>query len=324
MRRLAALIPLLVLVLLGGPVQPCAALTFFDNFDDGDAGGWFIPAEQGGGNWRVEDGTLVQDLGGERYKFLVESPPVSTQSVEALVSTNDPPGYGGVTIWYQDAGTWVDIFVYRQSDVASSLSIVESFDGTGQGFVFDFFHAHDGFSWYDLRVDADSATGELALYVDGARLFTYRAATTYRTGLSGLNSGNTGGRFDDFRLTGLTGAEPVIVSIDVRPGSSLNRINARSNGMVPVAILSTEDLNALSEVDQSSLTFGPTGDEASAAFCNARGVDVNGDGLKDLVCHFRTQNAAFQCEDGVGILRGRTVTGEFLEGSQAVSIEPCK
>ena len=49
-------------------------------------------------------------------------------------------------------------------------------------------HASD--RWYNLKVDADSATGELAIYLDDAYIFTYFASTPYRSGLSGVISGN--------------------------------------------------------------------------------------------------------------------------------------
>jgi hypothetical protein len=52
-----------------------------------------------------------------------------------------------------------------------------------------------------LRVDANSATGELRFYIDDIYLFTHDASTPYRTGLSGVNSGNSGVYFDNFTLT---------------------------------------------------------------------------------------------------------------------------
>jgi hypothetical protein len=112
------------------------------------------------------------------------------------------------------------------------------------------------------------------------------------------------------------------VDIDIKPGSYPNSINPRSKGKIPVAILSSMDFDAPTEVDMESLTFGPTGDEESLAFCSRSSEDVNDDGYDDLVCHFYTRNAEFQCADSEGILIGKTVDDTPLEGSDSVRIVP--
>jgi len=114
------------------------------------------------------------------------------------------------------------------------------------------------------------------------------------------------------------------VTIDIKPGGDPNSINPRNMGKIPVAILSKKDFDAPSQVDQNSLTFGSTGNEKSLAFCNQSSKDVNGDGFKDVVCHFNTQSTGFQCFDTVGILRGKTVNGTPIEASDSVKIVRCK
>jgi hypothetical protein len=122
-----------------------------------------------------------------------------------------------------------------------------------------------------------------------------------------------------------TAVQPIEVAIDIRPWGSLNRINPRSHGMVPVAILSTADFDAFSQVDQNSLTFGATGDENSFAFCTRRPKDVNRYGVKgDLVCQFHIHNAGFQCGDTQGILKGATKEGTPIQGSDSVRFVSCK
>jgi len=110
----------------------------------------------------------------------------------------------------------------------------------------------------------------------------------------------------------------VHVSIDIKPGSSTNSINARSRGKIPVAILSSSDFNAPVHVDVASLTFGRTGTERSLAFCNAQ--DVNRDGLEDLLCHFDTQSAAFERGATGGELQGNTITGTRLGGTDSIRV----
>jgi probable HAF family extracellular repeat protein len=114
------------------------------------------------------------------------------------------------------------------------------------------------------------------------------------------------------------------VTIDIKPGGNSNCINSRNRGKIPVAILSTKDFDAPSQVDKKSLTFGSTGDEESLAFCNRFSRDVDGDGLKDVVCYFSTQSTGFSCADTEGILRGRTVDDTPIEGSDSIKIVRCQ
>ena len=110
------------------------------------------------------------------------------------------------------------------------------------------------------------------------------------------------------------------VSIDIKPGSTVNPIRLSSLGTIPVAILSTADIDAPAEVDRTSLTFGRTGDEQSLASCSTLVQDVNWDGLPDLVCRFKTRLTQFKIGDTVGVLKGQTLDGALIEGSDAVRI----
>lgn len=117
----------------------------------------------------------------------------------------------------------------------------------------------------------------------------------------------------------------ITVTIDIRPWSKLNPINYKSRGVLPVAILSTDDFDAPNKVDQNSLTFGAAGDEKSLAFCNRRPKDIARDGSKDdLVCHFFIEVAGFECGDTEGILKGKTMDGVAIEGKDLVKIINCK
>ncbi len=108
--------------------------------------------------------------------------------------------------------------------------------------------------------------------------------------------------------------------IDIKPGSRENPINRKSEGKIPVAILSTADWSAPASVDRLSLTFGHDGTEPSLAFCNEDSQDVNGDGLPDLVCHFTTQLTGFQPGDTFGILNGKTKDGGAFTAKDSVRI----
>jgi hypothetical protein len=116
--------------------------------------------------------------------------------------------------------------------------------------------------------------------------------------------------------------EPVAVltvALDVKPDSADNPINPKSNGVIPVAILSTGGFDA-STVDQASLKFGP-----GEALAQGRGQleDVNGDGRVDLVLHFRTQDAGIQCGDSSVSITGQTVNGIPIRGNDSIRTVGC-
>jgi hypothetical protein len=100
-------------------------------------------------------------------------------------------------------------------------------------------------------------------------------------------------------------------------------MNPRSNEKIPVVILSTETFDPMS-IDQSSLTFGQTGEEASLSRCNKRGIDVNRDGHPDLVCHFRNKDAGFDQYTLEAKLAGQTLDGTKIAGEAPLKVTPHK
>ena len=117
--------------------------------------------------------------------------------------------------------------------------------------------------------------------------------------------------------------EPAIieVDIDIKPGSDPNAINPASKGLIPVAILTTEDFDALT-VSPSTVQFGPAG--ASIAHRSAHLEDVDGDGELDLVLHFRTQESGILCGDAEASLTGETFDGQPIQGSDIVITVGCR
>jgi hypothetical protein len=99
----------------------------------------------------------------------------------------------------------------------------------------------------------------------------------------------------------------------------LPTIDLREEDDVEVAILSSNVFDATLRVDSNSLTFGRTGDERSLRSCERYGEDINGDGIPDLVCHFRIGIVGFQPTDALAILRGRTVDGTPIEGNEMIT-----
>jgi len=113
------------------------------------------------------------------------------------------------------------------------------------------------------------------------------------------------------------------VGIEIRPPArSPVPVNPQAKGKIPVAILSTLTFNAVTQVNTKSLRFGHSGNEASLAFCGGGGEDVNDDGLLDLVCHFSTPQTKFVAGDTTAFLKGKTVTGGKIQGSEGIRTVP--
>lgn len=176
-------------------VAPVYASSFSDNFNDGNTNGWWLV----NGNWRVENRMLVQDGAGDHHKALVENNQISSQAIRTKLNIGVPSGYGGFVVWYKDSNNWVNIFVYPAGE---GVFITERKDGIDTPFKYPIFTSN--LVWYDLKVEADSSSGNLKVYIDDTYLFTYTVTTPNRTGLSGLFSGNAGGYFDNFSIKPLS------------------------------------------------------------------------------------------------------------------------
>lgn len=107
------------------------------------------------------------------------------------------------------------------------------------------------------------------------------------------------------------------VIIDIKPGSLPNSINIGSQGVIPVAILTTEDFDA-SLVDGETVRFGPGEAEAVHYAID----DVDGDGDADMILHFRTQEVGLGIEDIEATLFGETEDGSYFIGTDEVTIVP--
>jgi 6-phosphogluconolactonase (cycloisomerase 2 family) len=180
-----------------------------------------------------------------------------------------------------------------------------------------------------------AATYPSGMAMDAAGKYLYVAANPNLIGAFRIGGGSTlaavpGAPFTTGQPAGLLSlaawppkacAPPVLpVALDIKPGGAPNTVNPKSRGAIPVAILSTDDFTAPARVHAASLTFGRTGDEPSLRFCNGGGEDVNADGLPDLVCHFDTERTAFRSGDGQGVLKGKTLDGQPIQGADGVDV----
>jgi len=109
----------------------------------------------------------------------------------------------------------------------------------------------------------------------------------------------------------------IIIEIDIKPGSDPNSINPNSNGVIPVAILTTDEFDATT-VDPDTVLFGPS--EAAPVHCVFVGVDNDGD--TDMLLHFRTQETGIGEGDTEATLTGKTIDGTDIIGTDSVRIVP--
>ncbi len=107
----------------------------------------------------------------------------------------------------------------------------------------------------------------------------------------------------------------ITVDVDIKPGSDKNPVNTKSKGVIPVAVYSTVDFDATT-IDPSTVAFGPNG--AAESHGKAHIEDVNGDGLDDVVLHFKTQDSGILKGDTEASLTGATFDGTAIEGSDNI------
>ena len=165
--------------------------------------------------------------------------------------------------------------------------------------------------WYDHGLDITNFGWVLtSIDTDGQ----------WRVGLRLLSDDSSSGPV--FTMEYVLEPNPVEVLIDIKPGSDPNPINPGSNGLIPVAIFSSPELDAT--------TIDPTTVELGGATVAVRGKgnslaheeDVDGDGLLDLVVQVETTGFDEIGEDGVVILTAETTDGTQITGSDVVVIVP--
>jgi hypothetical protein len=112
-----------------------------------------------------------------------------------------------------------------------------------------------------------------------------------------------------------------IVAIDIKPYEQINNINPRSRGLLPVAVLTSGDFDALL-VDPATVRFGPA--NAIDTHGRAHVKDIDNDGDMDLVFHFETRETGISCGDTEATLTGQTWDGTLFSGTDSVNTIGCK
>jgi hypothetical protein len=117
------------------------------------------------------------------------------------------------------------------------------------------------------------------------------------------------------------------VEIVIKPGGNPNSINCKNhNGVIPIAILTTADFDALT-VDHTNVWFEgaeETHIDKKSGLPRRHEEDVDRDGDLDLVFHFRLGDTALTCESVEGTLTGLLWDKTEFTGSAELSVVPAR
>ncbi len=214
-----------------------------------------------------------------------------------------------------------DIYDGGTSDADAAITHTDPIQGHVGTYTFEFRKKLDsGDAQHDFRLVPGDVVGVFVGYVDTPP-GTISGSWSIWPGPDGC------GGFSFFGGPPCVGADiriaaPFIpVQIDVKPGSLPNSINPHSNGVTPVAILTTHSF-AASSVDPATVRFGPGATKAPAKRSALEDVDRDGD--TDMILHFDTRALGIQCGDHSAVLTGRTRGGQAIEGSDSINPVGCR
>lgn len=127
----------------------------------------------------------------------------------------------------------------------------------------------------------------------------------------------------------MTCPEHTPVTVDIKPGDYLNKINLSSKGVVAVAVLSTEDFDASlftpEEAHLSDASIAMTEGCGGATAIRSTYEDVNRDGQLDLIFFFKTRELNLTSSSTAATLMAHGTydsTALHIMGTDLVVVKP--
>jgi subtilisin-like proprotein convertase family protein len=260
------------------------------------------------------------------FSFVATDTPLAIPSYGPTVSRINVPSGSGATI--NDLNVFIDLDHTYVSDLILTIEHVDT------GTTATLFNRHGGGDNHINEVTFDDEanvliSNSLAPYGPGS-FVPHQALSTFDgesiEGMWALTiddkmNGDFGTTYS-FRIEGDASSPldgPTTIQVDIKPGSHTNPIKLRSQGVIPVAILTTEDFDA-NNVDVSTVKFGP----GDAQPVHHALDDVDGDTDWDLIFHFKTQEAGTTCGDTEATLTAYTLDGLEITGTDSIKTVGCE
>lgn len=228
-------------------------------------------------------------------------------SAPAAASLGDPFGEGSAAVLFDDDQAGVEITTGGADDPPGTATV--------------HFFARDG-SLIDTEVIDELEPAPTG--APGLQTWVFRRSGDLRdvAGFSVHNDDPGGIFYDDVVLCGDFEELVLRVDVDIKPGSDPNSINTNSDGVVPVAILGSDEFD-VEDVDASTLRFGPDGAEPAHGMGDPETFqghleDVNDDGFTDLVTHHWQKKTGLEPDDEEGCISGALDDGTRIEGCDSV------
>lgn len=321
--------------------SPVGAVLFEDDFNDGDLADWEVIT----GSWAVESGELSGTGEGGGVDAWIHAGDESW--TDYVFETKVVFGTGNAELVFRSTGHW-------ENEYRVSLWSEDSPSYTNR---FQLGRYNDGVSYTCLTADVPGSVhcnapspvpitnpthvrieaigSSIRLILNDQLVFETEDPAPLPNGRIGLGViWSWHGHFDDVVVSDTSPPE-INVAIDIKPGSDPNSINLKSNGVIPVAILTTSIANGdpvdfdATSVDTSTIEFGDTRDGFARVNPVRTAVeDVDGDGDLDLIVHFSMRDikklGALDADSVDAILGAETLDGTEIFGIDSVRIVPKK
>jgi hypothetical protein len=168
----------------------------------------------------------------------------------------------------------------------------------------------------------DTTVASAPLYVgNGGTLTAPSSPGTYYLFLAD-NDGNFTDNPEELHYDVTATVLPLVVDLDIKPGSYPNCLNNDGHGVIPVAILTTGNFDATT-VDPFTVTLDGAAARMKGKSSNAGSLeDVDGDGDLDLVLQITDVDGNYVEGDTFATLSGMTFDGVHITGTDSLCLVP--